>query len=88
VLALVGRLKHASPTSRLIVLAGQVDGLLVRDLFACGVMAISSAATICALPIRPSAVLNNRPYLRQRQMPVSGVMRSRCALELTGSPRC
>ena len=38
VLALVERLKNIAPNSHQIVLGSQVDGLLVRDLFACGVL--------------------------------------------------
>jgi len=38
VLALVERLKHIAPHSRQIVLGNKIDGLLVRDLFACGVV--------------------------------------------------
>lgn len=38
VLALVERLKQITPYAKLIVLGNQVDGLLVRDLFACGVL--------------------------------------------------
>lgn len=65
VLALVERLKHASPQSRLIVLGGQVDGLLVRDLFACGVMGYLFSGddlSDCLIPAL-STVLHNRPYL-------------------------
>lgn len=65
VLALVERLKQVSPQSRLIVTGGQVDGLLVRDLFACGVMGylfIGDDLGDCLLPAL-GTVLNNRPYL-------------------------
>ncbi|MBZ0275483.1 MAG: response regulator transcription factor [Anaerolineae bacterium] len=65
VLALVERLKHAAPQSRLVVLGGQVDGLLVRDLFACGVLGylfLGDDLGDC-LPPALGTVLNNRPYL-------------------------
>jgi len=65
VLALVERLKHASPRSRMMVLGSLADGLLVRDLFACGVLAYLYAGDDlqdCLIPAI-STVLNNRPYL-------------------------
>lgn len=65
VLALVERLKHASPQSRLLVLGSQVDGLLVRDLFACGVLGyLFSGDDLkdCLIPAL-NTVLKNRPYL-------------------------
>ncbi len=65
VLALVERLKNAAPQSRLVVLGGQVDGLLVRDLFACGVLGylfLGDDLGDC-LPPALGTVLNNRPYL-------------------------
>ena len=65
VLAVVERLKHASSHSRLIVLGGQVDGLLIRDLFACGVMGyLFSGDDLrdCLIPAL-NTVLHNRPYL-------------------------
>lgn len=65
VLALVERLKHTAPQARLIVLGGQVDGLLVRDLFACGVMGyLFSGDDLrdCLIPAL-ATVLNSRPYL-------------------------
>ena len=65
VLALVERLKHAAPRARLIVLGGQVDGLLVRDLFACGVLGYlfgGDDLRDCLIPAL-ATVLNNRPYL-------------------------
>ncbi len=65
VLALVERLKHAAPQSRMVVLGGQVDGLLVRDLFACGVLGylfLGDDLGDC-LPPALGTVLNNRPYL-------------------------
>jgi DNA-binding NarL/FixJ family response regulator len=65
VLALVERLKQASPNSHLIVLGGQVDGLMIRDLFACGVMGyLFSGDDLrdCLIPAF-TTVMNNRPYL-------------------------
>lgn len=65
VLALVERLKNAAPQSRLVVLGGQVDGLLVRDLFACGVLGylfLGDDLGDCLAPAL-GTVLNNRPYL-------------------------
>lgn len=65
ILALVERLKHASSRSRLIVLGNHVDGLLVRDLFACGVMGyLFSGDDLqeCLIPAL-TTILNNRPYL-------------------------
>jgi DNA-binding NarL/FixJ family response regulator len=65
VLALVERLKNASPHSRLIALGGQVDGLLVRDLFACGVMGylfVGDDLGDCLIPALKT-VSHNRPYL-------------------------
>ncbi|MBZ0278221.1 MAG: response regulator transcription factor [Anaerolineae bacterium] len=65
VLALVERLKNAAPQSRLVVLGGQVDGLLVRDLFACGVLGylfLGDDLGDC-LPPALGTALNNRPYL-------------------------
>src|SRR5688572_12923517 len=63
VLALVERLKHASPHSKMMVLGSLVDGLLVRDLFACGVLAYLYAGDDlkdCLIPAI-GTVLNNRP---------------------------
>jgi DNA-binding NarL/FixJ family response regulator len=65
VLALVERLKHMVFSSRLIVLGGQADGLLVRDLFACGVLGyLYSGDDLrdCLIPALKT-VLHNRPYL-------------------------
>ncbi|MEO8609104.1 MAG: response regulator transcription factor, partial [Chloroflexota bacterium] len=65
VLALVERLKHSAPDAHLIVLGSQADGLLVRDLFACGVLGyLFSGDDLrdCLIPAL-SVVLNNRPYL-------------------------
>lgn len=65
VLALVERLKNIAPNSHQIVLGSQVDGLLVRDLFACGVMGyLFSGDDIgdCLIPAL-TTVINNRPYL-------------------------
>ncbi|MCA0453832.1 MAG: response regulator transcription factor [Chloroflexi bacterium] len=65
VLALVERLKQAAPNARFIVIGGQVDGLLVRDLFACGVSGyLFSGDDLCNCLIATlTTVLNNRPYL-------------------------
>ena len=65
VLALVERLKNASPQSRLIALGSQVDGLLVRDLFACGVLGyLFSGDDLCDCLISAlCTVMNKRPYL-------------------------
>jgi DNA-binding NarL/FixJ family response regulator len=65
VLALVERLKHSAPTSRQIVLGNKVDGLLVRDLFVCGVLGyLFSGDDLgdCLIPAL-TTVMNNRPYL-------------------------
>jgi len=65
VLALVERLKQAAPNAHFIVIGGQVDGLLVRDLFACGVSGyLFSGDDLCNCLIATlTTVLNNRPYL-------------------------
>ena len=65
VLALVERLKQVAPDARFIVIGGQVDGLLVRDLFACGVSGyLFSGDDLCNCLIATlTTVLNNRPYL-------------------------
>jgi DNA-binding NarL/FixJ family response regulator len=65
VLALVERLKQAAPNSRQIVLGNKVDGLLVRDLFVCGVMGYLFTGDDlgdCLIPAL-TTVINNRPYL-------------------------
>jgi len=65
VLALVERLKHSAPPSRQIVLGNKVDGLLVRDLFVCGVLGyLFSGDDLgdCLIPAL-TTVMNNRPYL-------------------------
>lgn len=65
VLALVERLKQAAPSAHFIVLGGQVDGLLIRDLFACGVLGyLFSGDDLCdCLTAALMTVLNHRPYL-------------------------
>lgn len=65
VLALVDQLKHSAPQARLIVLGSLADGLLVRDLLACGVVAYlySGDDLKDCLVTAISTVLNNRPYL-------------------------
>jgi len=65
VLALVERLKQAAPNSRQIVLGSKVDGLLVRDLFVCGVLGYLFTGDDlgdCLIPAL-TTVMNNRPYL-------------------------
>jgi len=65
VLALVERLKNIAPHSHQIVLGSQVDGLLVRDLFACDVLGyLFSGDDLgdCLIPAL-TTVMNNRPYL-------------------------
>jgi DNA-binding NarL/FixJ family response regulator len=65
VLALVERLKNASPKSGLVVFGSQADGLLVRDLFACGVLGyLFSGDDLrnCLIPAL-TTILHNRPYL-------------------------
>lgn len=65
VLALVERLKNIAPNSHQIILGSQVDGLLVRDLFACGVLSYLFTGDdlgSCLIPAL-TTVMNNRPYL-------------------------
>ncbi len=65
VLALVERLKQTAPNSRQIVLGNKVDGLLVRDLFVCGVLGYLFTGDDlgdCLIPAL-TTVINNRPYL-------------------------
>lgn len=65
VLALVERLKQTAPNSRQLVLGNKMDGLLVRDLFICGVLGyLFTGDDIgdCLIPAL-TAVMNNRPYL-------------------------
>jgi DNA-binding NarL/FixJ family response regulator len=65
VLALVERLKQAAPNSRQIVLGNKVDGLLVRDLFVCGVLGYLFTGDDlgdCLVPAL-TTVMHNRPYL-------------------------
>jgi DNA-binding NarL/FixJ family response regulator len=65
VLALLERLKQVAPSARFIVLGRRIDGLLVRDLFACGVLGyLFSGDDLCDCLITTfMTVLNNRPYL-------------------------
>ncbi len=65
VLALVERLKHITPQSRLMILGGLSEGLLIRDLFACGVLAYLFEGDDLTDHLLPavSAVVQNRPYL-------------------------
>jgi DNA-binding NarL/FixJ family response regulator len=65
VLALVERLKQTAPHSRQIVLGNKVDGLLVRDLFVCGVFGYLFTGDDlgdCLIPAL-TTVMHNRPYL-------------------------
>ena len=62
VLALVERLKQVTPHARLMILGGVAEGLLIRDLFACGVLAYLFEGDDHLLPA-VSAVAQNRPYL-------------------------
>jgi DNA-binding NarL/FixJ family response regulator len=65
VLALVERLKQTASNSRQIVLGNKVDGLLVRDLFVCGVLGYLFTGDDlgnCLIPAL-NTVMNNRPYL-------------------------
>lgn len=65
VLALVERLKQTAPHSRQIVLGNKVDGLLVRDLFVCGVLGYLFTGDDlgdCLIPAL-TTVMHNRPYL-------------------------
>jgi DNA-binding NarL/FixJ family response regulator len=65
VLALVERLKQAGPKSRLMILGGLSEGLLIRDLFACGVLAYLYEGEDLKDHLLPAigAVVQNRPYL-------------------------
>ena len=65
VLALVEHIKRAAPSTHLIVLGGQIDGLLIRDLFACGVLGyLFTGDDLCdCLTTALTTVLNHRPYL-------------------------
>lgn len=65
VLALVERLKQVAPNSRQIVLGNKVDGLLVRDLFVCGVMGYLFTGDDLRDYLIPAltTIINNRPYL-------------------------
>jgi DNA-binding NarL/FixJ family response regulator len=65
VLALVEHVKQAAPSAHLIVLGSQVDGLLIRDLFACGVLGyLFSGDDLCdCLATALMTVSNHRPYL-------------------------
>lgn len=65
VLALVERLKQITPKSRLMILGELSEGLLIRDLFACGVLAYLYAGDDLKdqLLAAIGAVVQNRPYL-------------------------
>jgi two-component system invasion response regulator UvrY len=65
VLALVERLKQVTPRSRLMILGGLSEGLLIRDLFACGVLAYMFEGDDLKDHLLPaiSAVVQDRPYL-------------------------
>ena len=65
VLALVERLKQVTPRSRLMILGGLSEGLLIRDLFACDVRAYLCAGDDLKDQLLPaiSAVVQDRPYL-------------------------
>jgi two-component system invasion response regulator UvrY len=65
VLALVERLKQITPKSRLMILGGLSEGLLIRDLFACGVLAYLYEGEDLKDHLLPAigAVVQNRPYL-------------------------
>jgi len=65
VLALVERLKQVTPHSRLMILGGLSEGLLIRDLFACGVQAYLFTGDDLKdqLLSAISAVVQDRPYL-------------------------
>lgn len=65
VLALVERLKQITPKSRLLILGGLSEGLLIRDLFACGVLAYLYEGDDLKDHLIPAigAVVQNRPYL-------------------------
>jgi len=65
VLALVERLKQITPKSRLMILGGQSEGLLIRDLFACGVLAYLYTGDDLKNQLLSAigAVVQNRPYL-------------------------
>ncbi|MCB9451434.1 MAG: response regulator transcription factor [Anaerolineaceae bacterium] len=65
VLALTERLKQVSPQSRLIVVGSLAEGLLIRDLFACDVLAYLFAGDDLRdhLVAAVQAVAQRRPYL-------------------------
>lgn len=65
VLVIVERLKQVTPRSRLVVLGGLTEGLLIRDLFACGVLAYLYEGDDLKDHLLPAlnAVLGERPYL-------------------------
>jgi DNA-binding NarL/FixJ family response regulator len=65
VLALVERLRQVTPRPRLVVLGGLTEGLLIRDLFACGVLAYLFEGDDLKDHLLPAigAVLQERPYL-------------------------
>lgn len=65
VLVIVERLKQVTPRSRLVVLGSLTEGLLIRDLFACGVLAYLYEGDDLKDHLLPAlnAVLQERPYL-------------------------
>lgn len=65
VLALVERLKQVTPRSRLVVLGSLTEGLLIRDLFACGVLAYLFEGDDLKdhLLAAIGAAMQDRPYL-------------------------
>lgn len=65
VLVIVERLKQTTPRSKLIVIGSLVEGLLIRDLFACGGLAYLFEGDDLKDHLLPamSAVAADRPYL-------------------------
>ena len=65
VLVVVERLKQVTPRTRLMVLGSLTEGLLIRDLFACGVLAYLFEGDDLKDHLLPaiSAVVQDRPYL-------------------------
>lgn len=65
VLVIVERLKQVSPRSRLIMLGNLTEGLFIRDLFACGVLAYLYEGDDLKDHLLPAvnSVIQDRPYL-------------------------